>query len=153
MAGGRHGQGSGGFGPRIMAELDLSKEQQTKIENLRIEMEQRTTQVRIELRQKRGELRQLWQAEHPDERAILAKQTEMDPLRQQLRAEGVKFRVAVYEVLTPEQKTKLRDMLQQPRRHLRGGKAGGRMGVGAMGFGFGGYDGPGFYDEGVDSNG
>lgn len=151
-AGGGGGGGGGGFGGRIMSELDLSKEQQTKIENLRIEMEKRTTQVRIELRQKRGELRQLWQAEHPDERTILAKQAEMDPLRQQLRAEGIKFRVAAFEVLTPDQKTKLREIMEQPMRHMRGGhKGGGRMGgMGGMGFGFGGCDGPGC-DSGDDA--
>lgn len=151
LAGGKRGGGGGGgggFGGRILSELDLSKEQQTKIENLRIDMQKRTTQVRIELRQKRSELREMWQADHPDERALLAKQAEMDPLRQQVRAESIKFRVAAFEVLTPDQKTKLREIMEQPMRNLRGGqKGGGRMG--GLGFGFGGCDGPGC-DDGDD---
>jgi len=151
---GGKGGGGGGIIGRMISELDLSKEQQTKIENLRIEMQKRTTQVRIELRAKRGELRELWQVEHPDERAILAKQAEMDPLRHQVRAESVKFRVAAFEVLTPDQKTKLREMLEKPARHMRGGRMGGdRMGGGAMGFGSGGCDGPGCDDFDGDANG
>ena len=108
--GGGAGHGDGvGFGQHLAAELELSAEQRGQIDALRDGMCGEVTEVRTALREKRREMRALWTAEQPDEQAILAKHAEMDVFRQQLRTLRVRFRLAVIELLTPEQKAKFID--------------------------------------------
>jgi Spy/CpxP family protein refolding chaperone len=118
--GGRAGQGFKAF-----AKLDLSAEQQQKITELRTKMIESMAGTRTELDAKRGELQSLWSAERPDRGAILAKQAEMDLLRQKLRTSRVDQRLAVMEILTTEQRAKFKA--------IRGKGFGGKCMGGCMG--------------------
>ncbi|HUU03943.1 MAG TPA: Spy/CpxP family protein refolding chaperone [Myxococcota bacterium] len=100
------GQGRAGQGFAGVAGLNLSAEQQKKIAELKTEMVKSTAAARTELDAKRAELQSLWSAERPDRGAILAKQAEMDLLRQKLRTSRVDHRLAVMELLTAEQRAK-----------------------------------------------
>lgn len=106
MGGGPGGGMGPGFGPRAAQELGLSAEQRKQGEELKAKLEAQIAPVRAQLDAKRGELQALWSAANPDRRAILAKQVEMDSLRDGLRTAHVDFRLAMMKLLTPEQRAK-----------------------------------------------
>jgi len=108
---GRRGGKGIGQGHGMFQALNLTAEQQRQMIRLRAAMQEDMIEVRDKLRQRRAEMRALWAADEPDEAAILAKQDEMEPLRRQLRVRGVKFRLAVRELLTPEQKARLQQLI------------------------------------------
>lgn len=135
---GRRGKGGmGGRGGAMMKALDLTSAQRTEIERLRLDMQQETLDLRSQLREKHDQLRALWMVDSPDEKAIFAKHNEIDPLQKQLRSKMIKFRLAVHQLLTPEQRAKFAE-LGQHRRGGRGGMGGGHGMRGGMGGGFGG---------------
>lgn len=110
-----HGRGHGPGGPdgepmlaRMAKHLDLTEDQQARIKALHEAAKPEREALEAALDTLREEMHALWQAETPDEGAILAKQAEMDPLRQQLRAQHVRLRLAVHALLTPEQREKAR---------------------------------------------
>ncbi len=103
------GYGRGyGPGPMALASMDLSAAQKKKIEELRADYQQRLTDLQARLDVLRGEMADLWSADRPDRKAILAKHREMDVVRSQMREEGVDFRLAVMDLLTTDQLQKLR---------------------------------------------
>lgn len=108
-----HGFGDGpGFGdrPGILAKaeaLDLKPEQIKKIKAIRLNVAKETVRLRSELELKQLELRELMSADDPDIRRIEAKIDEIAPLRTELQKKHIEHRLAMRDVLTPEQKTKL----------------------------------------------
>lgn len=136
---GHGGPGGKGMHRGMMRMLDLSAEQRTEMERLRLEMQQDTLELRAQLRQKHEELRALWTVDDPSKKAILAKHREIEPLQKKLRNRRIDFRLAVHNLLTPEQRAKMAEMAK---RGPRGGM-GGPGGPGMMGGGMGGPGGPG----------
>ena len=141
---GRRGQGGGqgghgGMHKGMMRALDLSAEQRTEMEKLRLDMQQDTLELRASLRQKHEELRALWMVDEPSEKAIMAKHRQIEPLQKKLRNQHIKFRLAAHQLLTPEQRSKMADMSKRGRRGGKGCGMGGR----GMGGGMGGQGGPG----------
>ncbi len=123
MAGG-HGPG---FGPRMARLLDLTDEQQAQIKAVLETHRMATAELRVQLAAKRGEIKALWSADHPDKAAILAKIAESDPLRQQMREDHVQLRLEMREILTPAQRKLLIDKrakLRELREELGGGCVG-----------------------------
>ena len=109
--GGGMGRGWGGGygpGPMALAALDLTAAQQKKIGELRAAHNQRLIEMQARLDVLRSEMAELWRADRPDRKAILAKHGEMDILRQQIREEGVDFRLAVMDLLTTDQLKQLK---------------------------------------------
>lgn len=135
MNGGPGGGMGMGFGPRAVQELGLSADQQKQLADLKAKHEAQVEPLRAKMQAKRGELQALWSAQSPDRHAILAKQAEMDPLREQLRTAGADHKIAMLKVLTSEQRAKAES--------LKGGKRGGRGLHGGGGFGGGPGNGPG----------
>jgi len=136
----------GSIGP-IMRHLELTAEQRKQAIHLRAAMQEELVDIHEQLMQKRNELRELWAADQPDEGAILAKMEEMDPLRKQIQQRRVKFRLAVREILTAEQKARLQQLLRDGRRGL------GHGGFGYDGYGGRGYGGRGYGDRGYGGRG
>jgi Spy/CpxP family protein refolding chaperone len=118
------GRGGQGFGKRIAAALELTTEQKTKIQKLKGQMIEDLASTRAKLDQLRGELRDLWAADKPSKKKIMAKHSEMDQHRDKVRERRVQFRLDVLDVLTTEQKAKLKEL--RARRQGRGNRGGGR---------------------------
>lgn len=74
--------------------------------------------VRQVIQAKRAELKVLWSAPTKDKNAILAKEAEIDQQRATIRAAMVDFRIAVGNLLTPEQQAQLQQM--KANHHRRG---------------------------------
>ena len=91
--------------------------------------------LRKDLQTKRLEMRVLWAENPPDQAKILAKQKEINQLREQIQEKATKFRLETRQVLTPEQQAQLGPYGPGygPGFGMRGG-FGHRMGYG-MGYG------------------
>lgn len=103
------GEGMGpGYGPGgWAAALNLSPEQNQKMQALRESHFKETIPLRNEIMSKRLELRTLWAQTNPDQEKILAKQKEANALMGQLQEKATKHRLEMRQVLTPEQRAKL----------------------------------------------
>lgn len=83
--------------------LNLTPEQKTKLTELKEKQWKETVSLRNEMQTKRLELRTLWTAPSPDKDKVLAKQKEMNELRDKLQAKATDFRLETRKILTPEQ--------------------------------------------------
>jgi zinc resistance-associated protein len=84
-------------------QLNLTPEQKTKLTDLKERQWKETVSLRNEMQTKRLEMRTLWTAPTPDKDKILAKQKEINELRDRLQARATDFRLEVRRILTPEQ--------------------------------------------------
>jgi zinc resistance-associated protein len=87
--------GGWGGGPGAM---NLSPEQAGKLFDLKHKFMNDTAEVRKQMVVKRAELAALWKAEKPDEKAIVAKQKELNALRGQLQEKSVAFRLEARKI-------------------------------------------------------
>lgn len=97
-----------GFGrnvncPEGYNQLNLTPEQKTKLTELKEKQWKETVSLRNEMQTKRLELRTLWTAPSPDKDKVLAKQKEINELRDKLQAKATDFRLETRKILTPEQ--------------------------------------------------
>ena len=106
----------------MWANLNLSKEQAEKMWQLKEKFHTDTQAIRFELFQKRMELKTLYADPKATDAAIIAKQKEVDVVKQKFRDKMVLFKLDQRKVLTPEQLKKL-------------GESKGPHGPGAMGHG------------------
>jgi Spy/CpxP family protein refolding chaperone len=105
-----YGPGYGmGYGPRGSwgPALNLTAEQNQKIQALNESFFKETLPLRNEMQTKHLELRTLWAQTEPDQEKILAKQKEIDALKTQLQEKATKNRLEMRKVLTPEQQAQL----------------------------------------------
>jgi Spy/CpxP family protein refolding chaperone len=124
--GGEMGPGSMGRGAR----LDLSAEQLTAMKQIRERFRTDTEALRNDLAQKQLELRKVYADPKAGDAAILAKQKEVDALKQKMRDKMVQLRLEQRKIFTPEQLTKMSETAQ----NFGNGKGRGR-GFGSKGFG------------------
>lgn len=87
--------------------LNLTEEQQTKIDALTQSTQKELAPVRTELIKKRMELNLLWMDENPDADKIKAKQKEIRDLRGIMEDKLTDLRLNVLNILTPEQRVEL----------------------------------------------
>lgn len=104
--------GPGGYGPGPKGVgygrgVDLSKEQMDKMWQIRERFNTDTSSLRYELFQKRGELRTLYADPKAGDSAIMAKEKEVDTLRQKMHDRMVRFKLEQRKVYTPEQLQKM----------------------------------------------
>ena len=85
-----------GHGPGAM---NLTPEQAGQLFDLRQQFLNDTAGLRKQMAVKRAERRALWQADSPDEKAIVAKQKEISALRDQLQPKVVAFRLQVKKIV------------------------------------------------------
>jgi zinc resistance-associated protein len=138
-AGPGFGRGNNPDCPGGFDQLNLTAEQKTKLNDLREKTWKETVTLRNEMQTKRLELRTLWTNPNPDKDKILAKQKEMNDLRNKLQAKMTDSRLEARKQLTPEQAA-------QVATHGPGmGMGFGGGGMHRMGrMGHGNCDGPGF---------
>ena len=133
-AGRGRGASRRGFGKQMAATLELTNEQQVEIQQLRARMIEDLAPARARLGQLRAEMRELWQADKPSQQAIMAKHAEMDTYRPKIRARKVELRLDALNVLTPDQRAKLKQLKAKRgnKRGKRGGRGGGGGGMGVF---------------------
>ena len=105
--GGGQGKGCGmGMGQNGQMEqrLNLAADQQKQVSLLRQNLAKELEPIWAKLDAKRAEIQVLWSSDKPERTAILAKQSEMDSLRENVRVAHVDFRLAVHKLLTSEQR-------------------------------------------------
>ena len=108
-----HGRGACDGGPgydrdiQAIPELGLTAEQTAKIRDLREENLKDIKPLRDKMFSKRGELKLLWLQKTPDREKITAVQKEIGSLRDQMQDKRTSHRLAMFNVLTPEQRTKV----------------------------------------------
>ena len=100
---------------RLCENLDLTAEQQAKVENLREEAKSETTALSQKLDELRKEMHWLWNAENPNEDAIMTKIEEMSAVKLELKKISAELRLDINALLTPEQKVKAVELREQRR--------------------------------------
>ncbi len=85
-----------GHGPMHM--MNLTPDQAGKLFDLKEKFRTDTASLRKSLMLKRLEMRALWKAQAPDEKAILAKQKELNALREQLQEKMIPFRLEARKI-------------------------------------------------------
>lgn len=78
--------------------MKMTPEQAGKLFDLKEKFRTDTASLRKGLMIKHLEMRDLWKAENPDEKAILAKQKELNGLREQLMEKMVPFRLEAKKI-------------------------------------------------------
>jgi Spy/CpxP family protein refolding chaperone len=122
------------FGPRIAQELNLSQDQIATLKALHADFVEATKATREQLRDKMSELAALWADDQSTAADIKAKAEEIEALRSIIRNTGIDYLVRARNVLTPEQRTKLSELIKN-----RPGFGGGMgMMMGCQGPGMGG---------------
>ena len=106
--GGEMGPGPMGRGPK----LDLSTEQLTAMKQLREKFRVDTEALRNDLFQKQVEMRKMFADPKASDAAILAKQKEVNALRQKMQDKMVQLRLEQRKIFTPEQLTKMSEAAQ-----------------------------------------
>jgi protein CpxP len=130
--GGRRGGGGhrgGHFG--MFRGIDLTEEQQTRLQQIRKSFGESTKSLREQLRAKHEEVRQAGEGNTFNEALAAQKLTEAAALQAKLMAEEFRMRQESLSVLTPEQKTQM-EQRREERRNRRGERRGERRGGGQI---------------------
>jgi len=142
-----HGDGPCGDITRV-AGLNLTAEQKTKLTEMQKAHLKEVKPLRDKIFSKQGDLRLLWLEKNLDQAKITAVEKEIRNLRDQIQDKRTSYQWAVYKMLTPEQRERLRNFgpagcfgpgFGQGRGHGRG-----------PGDGFGPGHGPGMRGPGAD---
>ncbi len=88
----------GGMGCGMMGAMNLTPDQAGKLFDLKQKFMNDTADVRKQMLVKHAELAALWKAEKPDEKAIVAKQKELNTLKGQMQEKSVAFRLAARQI-------------------------------------------------------
>ena len=96
-----------GFDDRMAANLNLTAEQTVQIKSLREAQLKEIQPLQNKLYSKRSELRLLWLQQSLDQSKIKAADREIRSLRDQIKDKVTSHRLATFNILTPEQQTKL----------------------------------------------
>jgi Spy/CpxP family protein refolding chaperone len=118
---------------RIQAELGLSEDQVAQLQKMRSEGRRESIRRRADLRIAQGELHDLLRAPAVDENAIDAKVKQVTDLQAASTRSRVQHRLALRQILTPEQLEKMESLGRGHRREGWRGKHRGRRGPGSPG--------------------
>lgn len=105
-----------------MAALELTAEQRTKMESLKLAQAKQMAQLRADLKVARLDLRAAMRRDEPDAAEVKARVAAVNSARSLILESRVNHRLKVNSVLTTEQRTRLREM-----RRDRSGKGCGKM--------------------------
>jgi Spy/CpxP family protein refolding chaperone len=125
--------------PEIRDKIGVTADQAAKIRQQEADFRKTEIRDRADLEVKQIDLREMMAADTPDRAAIDAKLTEISSSRLALEKSAVTFRLNSRGALTPDQRTKLRDLMRSrhdgegggrgpggPRGGARGGRRGGQ---------------------------
>ncbi|MEO0137461.1 MAG: Spy/CpxP family protein refolding chaperone [candidate division WOR-3 bacterium] len=94
--------------PPIEMLVDLSPEQKTQLENIRIETRKNIIPIKSQIELKEIELQQAMKSDNPDKDKILKLSKEIHELEWQIKKLNIEERLKINSILTPEQKEKIR---------------------------------------------
>lgn len=97
----------GPFSPDLLSKLDLSDNQESEIKALRKTLIEKVSPLRNSLSQIKGELKDLWVQNKPDESRIREKQKEIRLIRDQIKDKITNYSLELKKLLTPEQNSQL----------------------------------------------
>ena len=86
------------MGCGMMGAMNLTPDQAGKLFDLKQKFMNDTADVRKQMMVKHAELAALWKAETPDEKAIVAKQKELNALKGQMQDKSVAFRLEARKI-------------------------------------------------------
>ena len=122
--------------PKLWDKLKLTDEQKTKIRALQVDHMKDIKPLQDKLFSKRGDLRLLWLQATPDKDKIVGLQKEIREIRNQMEDKATAHHVDVYNILTPEQRDKVKLFFQHNAGpHWGDGPMMGPGGAGPMGHG------------------
>jgi len=138
MGPGMRGQmGAGGLGlgrlarnPQFRERIGLTAEQVTRIQTQESTFAKAQIRNHSELQIKRMEFQELLQAEKPDRALIDKKMREVNEAEFAVRKTGVDHQLAMRDMLTPEQKQKMQELMQENRTRMMENWRGRQMGPG-----------------------
>ena len=122
----------------LYGKLNLTADQKARIETLRNAYLRDIKPFQDQMFSKRGDLKLLWLQTSPDKEKILAVQKDIRAIRDKIQDKAVAHRVDAFNILTPEQREKVKAFLGgHGAGHGRGGGMGergmmGRPGAGMM---------------------
>lgn len=128
--GGGWGPGSGPCGYPAESNLNLTAEQQAKLNDLRASHLKEVKPLKDKMYSLRGDLRLLWLEKNPDPAKIAEVQKEIRSLRDQIHDKGTAYRLEANKILTPEQQARFNSFCP-------GGGFGPGYGRGGKGGGYG----------------
>ncbi len=127
----------GGMGCGMMGAMNLTPDQAGKLFDLKQKFMNDTADVRKQMMVKHAELAALWKAEKPDQKAIVAKQKELNALKGQMQEKSVAFRLEARKIAPQFGQGFGHGMGHRPRHGCPGGcpmaGPGGGMGPGGSG--------------------
>jgi Spy/CpxP family protein refolding chaperone len=88
----------GGMGCGMMGAMNLTPDQAGKFFDLKEKFHSDTAELRKKMMVGRAELAALWKAEKPDEKAIQAKQKELNDIRGQMQQKHVSFQMEARKI-------------------------------------------------------
>ena len=103
-------------GPGLLAmaeQLGLSSDQEMKLRETRLETRKEAIELNAKVRILRLELRELLQADQPDQKTVQAKVEEIGKLRTRLEMTRLNGLLAAKSVLTAEQRDKLKELRKE----------------------------------------
>lgn len=103
-------------GPSLREQLGLNDEQASKLRSLGLDAAKTGLRARSEMMIKRMELNELLEADEPNRAAIDQKIRELSDAQHAMLKSRIENRLAMHQVLTPEQRAKARTLLRQ---HMR----------------------------------
>jgi Spy/CpxP family protein refolding chaperone len=136
--GGQMGFGGGGHllrmaeNPRVRQYLGLTDDQVARLHKLGVDAEEAGVKNRAQMEINRIELRELMRADNPDQSAIMAKLDQINELRGSMEKQGVQTFLDARNVLTAEQRAKIKTFMEnrgsgmgrRPGMERRGGPGG-----------------------------
>ncbi len=97
----------GPFSPDLLSKLELSDNQESQVQDLRAKVVEKVLPLRSSLVQIKGELKDLWVQNKPDENRIKEKQKEIRFIRDQIKDKITNYSLELKKLLTPEQNSQL----------------------------------------------
>lgn len=94
-----------------MAMPKFSAEQEKQMMDLKVALIKETEPLKTEMKLKGMELMALWKNDNPDVKKILAKVKEVGEIKLKLQEKMITHKLAMFKILTPEQKTMMKGMM------------------------------------------
>ncbi len=113
------GMGFQGHLDKLTKELNLTPSQVSQIRQIHQDFVTSTQATRDDLRAKRQQMMTLWMADPIDANAIKALAADIDRDKAEIRDRGIDAKVSGLSVLTPDQRAKLRTMMQDMKGKMR----------------------------------
>lgn len=101
-----------GIGPKIADELNLTQDQLTQLKQIRDDFLAQTKDTRDQIKAKMKDIAALFTADNPNPDAIKAAFADIDALKVSIRNAAVDKMIAGMNVLTADQRTKLRELIK-----------------------------------------